>query len=357
MTDSPDRRLHGNGPLGRGPDGWLRFLTEIGTDSEAEHTFSARNMVLDEGIVDVRDSSYRDAGCPVDHDSVGSWQQSHHRYLDQQLWVKFATLTGSALLDPGDPDATPETFRHLDTSSPFLRSGLEVELVRLETVRFVAERAGVGSSGELQAIAGRALGGDSDAIRQLDHWLEEWALRIDARPVYAGFWSEVADLFDEEDPGRDNPEWADLVRDRLGLLHRVPAAAGESLHVLLFRYPVQDVPRLAGESRERRPLVPPTVLDGELSEAFCPAPRGAVTGHVVHLRGNVDQAENGRPRLRCEVLHPRFAFRSQHLFRAGSIRGDIDRSILAEARSLHLDACRSLAGRPDYGLGSDGDLR
>ena len=98
-----------------------------------------------------------------------------------------------------------------------------------------------------------------------------------------------------------------------------------------------------------RPLLPPTVLDGRFSEAFCPSPRGGLCGHVLNLNPQ-------RGVMRREVLHPRPCYRAAHLWRVGTVRKAVDRAKLPEARALHLLQLRDETGRNDYAEGTDRDL-
>jgi len=105
--------------------------------------------------------------------------------------------------------------------------------------------------------------------------------------------------------------------------------------------------RISGERSGR--WVPPTVLDGNLSDAFFPAPLGAETGHTLDLSNACDSP--------CrEVLHPTFAFGAKHLWRIGSIRKSVNLSSLATLRGLHLIWLRKQTGVADYAADTDGGL-
>ena len=118
--------------------------------------------------------------------------------------------------------------------------------------------------------------------------------------------------------------------------------------MLVFRYQVDAVPGLKSD-RTVRLLLPPTVLDGRHSPAFCPAPRAALTGHTLDLSG-------GRDRPCREVLHPTTRFRARHLFRVGTVTRPVNHGLLREARGLHLVCVREQSGRRDYAVRTDGDL-
>jgi len=341
---------------------WLGFLSRVGSDLHTAHALTARNMILDEGVEAGRVESYRSAGCVADHgnaedekseDQIQRWRQTHDAYLRKNVWVARDPRAPLDHFDPADVDSTPETFRYPGRDTTFESTGLHVDLIRVETMGFFV-RGGF-SEDEIWELADRCLSGDATAEKGLEDRIVQCVRKLESRPVYAGFWSEVADLFGKT-PDADVPDWADRLRDRLGLAHLSPKSADQPKRILLFRYPVEVVPRLVGE-HDRRPLRVPTVLDGSFSDAFCPAPLEQPTGHVVHLRGEADRDEDGQPRLRREILHPRFPFRAEQLFRRGSVREAVDPNLIPVARGVHLSFCRELAGRPDYALGTDGDLR
>ncbi len=158
----------------------------------------------------------------------------------------------------------------------------------------------------------------------------------------------MADLFGES-PAADQAGWADRLRDRVGLAHLDPGARGAPIDVLILRYRVGDLARIQELSATGRALVPPTVLDGHFSDAFCPAPTGETTGHTVDLGGDCDAP-------RREVLHPALAFGARHLWRVGTIQTAFDRGNLETLRGLHLVWLRRETGRADYAADTDGAL-
>lgn len=218
--------------------------------------------------------------------------------------------------------------------------------MRVEEAGFVARRAGQPDA-RLLSLARDTLRADAAAARVLDALLETWARKIELRPVFAAFWEDLSDVFGAT-PGEDPPGWADELRDRLGLAHHDPAARAGRIDVLIFRYRVDAVPGPKSNHAQRL-LVPPTVLDGRFSPAFCPAPTGGLTGHTLDLGGG--------SRLCREVLHPTLPFRAVHLFRVGAIERPVSPGLLREARGLHLAAVRAASAREDYALGTDGDLQ
>lgn len=339
--------LQAEGALLHGGEDWVRFLSRLGADAHGEYAFAARNFLLDEGILSPRYDSYAEAGAMSGHRSVEDWLGIHGTYLVEQVFRQPAGDGLPRVLDPTDEISCPETFRFIDPEAPFLPTDSRTHLIRVERLRFVADFAAV-DPGELRRIAEAVLRHDADSVRQLNDLLGAWERVIEARPVFAAFWDDLVELFGET-PEDDPAGWEDALRDSLGLLHYDPGARGNAIDVLVFKYPVSVVPKLKSLDRDRRPLVPPTVLDNNPSSAFVPAPRGSLTGHVIDLSA---QAAS----LRHEVLHPGAPFEAKHLWRVGTIRQPVDSANLPLARGLHLLMVREASGRKDYALGTDGDL-
>lgn len=329
---------------------WQRLLSSVGRDPDQSNSFIARNFLLDEGVLPERAGSYRDVGCTAAHADFGEWKIWHEKYLKTRVALETNHQGPPPILDQEESAECPETFQLIDEGSPFLGTEGNVYLVRVETLDFflskIAEEAETVKRLIRVCLSDEAKSSQEE-VSNLDALLRSWFEELDQRPVYAGFWSEVSDFFGEE-PGADVEGWADQLRDRLGLAHLNPPDWGsDSIEILVFRYPVHEIPRLKGI--RRRPLVTPTVLDGPFSEAFCPSPRNSTTGHAVHL-------DPQRGILRREVLHPRFPFQTSHLWRFGRIEKGITRRQLIDGRALHLLHIRDEANREDYAEGTDGDL-
>jgi hypothetical protein len=328
------------------------LLRRVANDWTDAKVLTARNFLLDENVLLERYESYAAANAAIDHGNSTNWQTAHEKYLSEAINRPGHGGTPGSAVDSNDPDVCSETFRHIDPNSPYQWADDRLHLIRVEQLRFVADRAGETPERVKQLVEQYIARGDSDTDNrdQLAAVLDTWISQVDSRPVFATFWNDVCDLFGDS-PERDSQDWADELRDRLGLLHLNPASRGGTpIEVLVFRYPIADTPLLRGV-RDRRPIVPPTVLDGRFSPPFCPAPRGEKTGFVVHLQGESVP-------LRQEVLHPRLAFKPKHVWRLGMIRRSItgDIEALKLPRGLHLGAVREHAGRGDYAVGTDGDL-
>ncbi len=338
---------------------WHKFLTGLAAATGRPgrldpDSFVARNFLLDEGIPPRRAASYRDVCSRSRQAAKEEWKGLHEIYLAERVHRESPGDSVPTTLDPGDEDACPETFRFIDPASPFLTSDSKLHLVRVETLSFIARGSHQPSlqtrRAEVRQLAEAVISRrNSGERRRLEDLLKNWAQQIELRPVYAGYLDDLLDLFGDT-PAQDAPGWPDTLRDRLGLMHLDPASRRRPIEILVFRYPVAAVPKLKrSRNGVRRPLVPPTVLDGSHSAAFLPAPRGSLTGHAVDLAAEV--ADPFR-----EVLHPSIAFRARHLWRVGTIEQPVDLENLPAARGLHILRMRKICQRPDYAESTDQDL-
>ena len=338
--------LFADGDLSRVPGKWIEFLSRLGEDTaRAEKRFIARNFLLDEGVGADRASSYLEQGAKDGYVSEKDWGTGHAAYLADEVNL----VPGGDLprrLDPGD-DVCPETFRRLPHDSPFLRALPNLPLIRMERVDSIARIAQLPREEVSAALKSYLERGEQDDVIHLGDILEQWNAHAELRPTYAGFLDDFRDLLGgEEEPP---PDWPDRLRDALGLLHHDPRTSGGPIEIVVIRYPVSEVPAFRGAGPDAHPLVPPCVLDGRFSAAFCPSPRNGLTGHVADLSANVVEP-------RREIVHPTVRLRTNHVWRIGTITKPVENDFLPEARGLHLDLLRNHAARPDYALGTDADL-
>ncbi|HBL29782.1 MAG TPA: hypothetical protein DD490_23345 [Acidobacteria bacterium] len=346
MADGADRPLTGQGTFFGTHLDWDRFLCRLGSDGGTPRgAFVARNFILDEGVWPERVASYLALRALADHGDFPAWKSKHGAYLKQRVQL----VHWEEPLDPRDEDVCPETFRFPDRHTSFDATDRHLHLIRVERADTIADLARVPAPSILSmASEVRADKASPETRAAFEDLLEKWFAAKDGRPVFCGFFAD----FEDDVFTADRLDWADALRDRLGLSHLDPGELGKPIDILVFKYPVQQVARLTGAAPQTRPLVPPTVLDGDFSEAFCPPPRGALTGHVVDL----DWAAEEEHRLRREVLHPKTRLQARHLFRIGRIEKPVDFENLPLARSAHLQHVRMASGRGDYALGTDKDL-
>lgn len=192
------------------------------------------------------------------------------------------------------------------------------------------------------------LSGDSEALRT--DFVEQWnKQRIQARPMFATF------LNNFEGGNLDKlikSDWPHILRDRLGLTHW-PSTAGKPLPVALMCYTLDEVRQaraMANKKGATASFARPTVLDGEMSAAFIPAPLlpgGKSYGHTLDL-SCTDVPGTFSPEL---LTYP-IEYQPRHIKALGFIscphafQNDAD--ILA-ARNRHVQGLQCLPGCGNFG--------
>ena len=230
----------------------------------------------------------------------------------------------------------PDAFH--DVNQDAWLDGLAEEqfVVRIENLTR-ALRFSALSLPELRELLQQADAGDSNAVRAVDFFLEDWNRSRDARPAFAAFHDEVQDEADDDD-------WPHALRDRLGLGHYRPSGHSP-IAVALMRYSLTHVFSVQRRRGLPAPCALPTVLDGGMQEFFFPVPRQYPYGATVHLQP--DRSDT----LTAEILHCRIDYEREHMFRLGEITRPClvhDRE-LRDARDLHLLALRDACDRDDFG--------
>ncbi|MEA3060784.1 MAG: hypothetical protein QOJ94_565, partial [Sphingomonadales bacterium] len=181
---------------------------------------------------------------------------------------------------------------------------------------------------------------DAGALRD---FLEAWNRYPPRPPRFAAFASEI-----DADLRADN--WADRLRTRLGLSRYSPPP-GYAIPVALMSYRVAEiVAGVRGRADVAHAFCEPTVLDQSPYAYFFSAPVDLDGGRCMPLT----RARADRP-LVFELLHPRIAYRADHILKIGEITTPIPNWSLRDLRNDHLGRLRNAAKRPDFGelMGSD----
>lgn len=305
----------------------MRALLDAERDRKGDERFTARNFLLDENVTSERATEYEKA---LPAPTADTWNKDHETYLEQAACWN-ASPFPPRRVDPRD-SGTPSTFRTSLGDMGMISK--TTWLVRVTHARRLARDAGLSLDTITRALT------QPDA---LDRVLKLAAQRAGQPPVFAALWEDVADLL-PVDPTSAAPDWADRLRDRLGLPHLRPLGR-RGTEILIFRYPASRVP--PGATSTVRPFTIPTVLDMSRFPAFCPVPRDSDFGRVVDLVPNSD-----RPRR--EMLHPPVRLRQEDLFRRGTLLRQPP--ALDRARGAHIDHLRAEYTRPDYGDATDAEL-
>jgi hypothetical protein len=188
----------------------------------------------------------------------------------------------------------------------------------------------------------KSWGGDFEALQNalvnrdtalLQGFLDVWNEARDHRPAFAAWRDEVVAETEADD-------WADRLRNRMGLAHF--RAAMEPLPVALMEYTVRDVKAEAAVVSAM--FTSPTVLDTEPWPQFFPAPRDIPYGRAMALAPIGDENQ-----LLAEMLHTRLTYKPHHIRKLGLIAAPYREHDLRELRNTHLLALRIASGRDDFG--------
>ncbi|MEI8396364.1 MAG: hypothetical protein WCF85_16640 [Rhodospirillaceae bacterium] len=300
----------------------------------------AENVLMEERVSPDRQARY-ETGFPPAKPTSRAWSKSHGEYLAGSVFIEW-----------------PETFQALNADAALpaaVTSGLGAEqyLVRVESLDYALTHTKITSVIDLEQKLAVYHGQKRD-----DHFdqgdakaaLEEVCRSLNnnpnaIRPRFAAFEQEL-------DEDIKQPDWAILLRDRLGLAHLMPTAKIPAFPVALMRYKVEEVVKAANRARRvggaelAHPVTVPTVLDAEPYEIFHPSPRGANYGRTLNLDGAGDCG-----RLASEVLHLRIDYQPSHILKVGVITVPvvITPEKLVKLRENHLLCLKIQSGQDDFG--------
>lgn len=286
----------------------FRKLLKAAQASHSEECAIAENAILEERLCDEREDSYEQfVSLP---ECVDDWFVGHQRYLSARIRLH---------------EGTSETFA--DVNSRNRLSGLDQDqfLVRVENLTRLAKAARSDAETiQLVEYFARLVRdpSDPDAVAVIKKFLSDCSMGLGSRPVFAGFWGEVQDLFHEDDD-----QWANRLRDRLGLGHLDPMR-GEAIPILVLRYRVADV--IPTRHSNRNSVVVPTILDGSLSPYFCPTPLAWNAGQVLDLTPGTEDDYA----FTYEILHLRVECALSYVYRVGWITTPPGKTC-EEARRIH----------------------
>lgn len=227
---------------------------------------------------------------------------------------------------------TPETFN--DTNNPNLLPGIEPGqyLVRLENAARLRRFQGVNLDQVIKHLREFIKNpGKTENKNIVKDILLKWNRGRDPRPLFAGFWGEVKDIFTDHTGARiENEDWANRLRDRFGLGHLNPED-DSPIPVVMFRYQVSDVLRINGG--DANVIAVPTVLDSIFSPFFCPTPKNGWTeGQALDL----SSGDENNYSINSEILHRAIEFEPGFLYNAGWITRSPGKT-LEQAREIHFE--------------------
>jgi len=166
-------------------------------------------------------------------------------------------------------------------------------------------------------------------------FVQEWNRKRDRRPVFAAWKDQLLDELAQ-------PDWPDLLRDRMGLAHY--DCRNGPMPVALVEYLVQDVIVEARSLGLTHAFTAPTVLDGRPWPHFFPAPKDLPYGRAMPL-----QPVDDENRLLAEMLHVRITYRPEHIVRLGQITRPPGPTDMKELRNSHLLALQAALGHDGFG--------
>lgn len=276
--------------------------------SHWEERAVVENFVLEERLTEAREDSYaQHVSAPAD---FGEWRFAHENYLSTRIRT-----------------AVPETFADLNDANWLPHLDPDQFLLRVENLSQLLKLAHHDDNDLMplydhlhKLVANR---NEHDAQQVVAEFLGDCNRARDHRPLFVGFWGEVKDLFEPE-----QPDWPERLRDRFGLGHLDPMS-GEPIPILVLRYRLRDV--LAARTQDRNIAAVPTVLDGSFSPFFCPTPQTLDKGQTVDLSpGTMNDY-----RLICEILHRFIAYEPAFVYRVGLIAASPGKTG-EEARGIHV---------------------
>lgn len=166
----------------------------------------------------------------------------------------------------------------------------------------------------------------------LQEFCDVWNELRDLRPAFSTLLSEVSEEV-------QRAEWADELRDRLGLAHYSANSSPEP--VILCRYAVAQV---QSEAVTGFAVTMPTVLDSDPWEYYFPAPKSLRFGRAMAL--TLCDSDND---LKVEFLNSRVTYSPEHIWKVGQIVKPAPNIDLLELRERHLLALQIASNDETFG--------
>ncbi len=274
----------------------------------------ADNTSFEERVSDARLARFEamsaDPDAPGDLDLQHVWYWKNHVRSGVPVSDTFASHLEPATLGPGPLEPFQPIVRIERLNAPLQDAGLTFDELR------------------------RALN-DPQPSATVDMFLRVWNDGRDDRPAFAAWKDQVLEEVEADD-------WADRLRDRLGLAHYDPSE--RHIPVALMEYTVDDVTKEAARRGLTRAFTAPTVLDCEPWPYFFPAPKELAYGRAMPLYQLDDERQ-----LLAEMLHTRLTYQRHHLIRVGEIKRRPGASDLKDLRNHHLLLLRFAAERLEFG--------
>ena len=273
------------------------------------------------------------------------WKAEHKGYLGSYVHV------------PNDLPRSSECFMAVNGQAHLNEQLDNTFLLRLESIGHLFDHPLVSDVADKfwqrffnsqKDLRKNSLPDSAEALRT--EFVAQWnAQRTQARPLFATF---LNSFFCGNLETLVKNDWPHRLRDRLGLTHWL-STAGKPLPVALMCYTVDEVRQarsLATKKGAVASFTRPTVLDGEMSAAFVPAPLlpgGESYGYTLDL-ASAEIPETFTP----ELLTFPIEYQAKHIKALGFItRGHAlqeDQAMLA-ARNRHVQGLQHLPDCDSFG--------
>lgn len=246
-----------------------------------------------------------------------SWDELLRRHVNYvRLYVQTSAEQPHTFQDPLEPNDVGE----IDQAQL---------IVRLEGLARPMEAFGC-SFAELLEVH------EAQDVDFLSEFCNVWNDIRDLRPAFSTLLSEVTDTLHQDD-------WADALRDMLGLAHYAANAVPEP--IALCKYSVADV---HSEAKTDSSITMPTVLDSEPWEHYYPAPKSLRFGRAMAL-----QPCNNEEDLKVELLNSRVTYTPENIWKLGQIMRPAPSFGIGKLRELHLLALQLASGDGSFGAGQE----
>jgi hypothetical protein len=301
---------------------FFEFLLTAVSASVLEHSAPAENHILDERVPDARENDFLTSSgfAAAAPSTVDDW----FRQLRNYGINKVARASTSA------------TFDTINQPAWLTRLEPDWDVVRIETISGLCSRGSVSGVDEAEAttlvqelLHARQSRRPLEPFRaaRLEKWLDEVNDGSDHRPAFVAPYAEVEAIL-------CLPEWANRLRDALGLGHIRPSA-GRPTPVVLMQYSLERV--FTSYIGKPAWAATPTVLDevptAGPSTCFFPAPIATSTNG---FRFTIDLDAAGGSFI-SELLHARIAYTLDDIRAIGEITTEVTTAQVKAARGRHRD--------------------
>jgi hypothetical protein len=296
-------------------DAQLLQALDFGLKSSDERIKAkAHNLRFEQGVSESRRVFFESKpSAPIGN----SWDELLRRHVDYvRLYVKTSSDQPHTFQDQLEPNDVGE----IDQAQL---------IVRLEGLARPMKAFGCSFAELLEAH-------EVQDVDFLSEFCDVWNDMRDLRPAFSTLLSEVTDTLHQDD-------WADALRDMLGLAHYAANAAPEP--IALCKYSVADVHR---EAKTGTPITMPTVLDNEPWEHYFPAPKSLQFGRAMALRPCTNEED-----LKVELLNSRVTYTHKNIWKLGQIVRPAPSCGIGKLRELHLLALQLASGDGSFGAGQE----